>query len=422
MNEHATCLVATPTNVSKKLPLRLWLGAILAFVVAPLTSNFAIMGRVLVADAAILLAICLLLLRFNILSMRIKIGLFKQLPQLRWIVVLALLGTVSAGFALGSSYGSTDVFARLRIVALLTLSFAVLFRASNPRFADRVLRIYLGMALLACVVVIIQVIWFKVFGGILAPNLSAIEVEPNAIFHVNSSGEFRTGGLFREPSWFIVFVAPASFWFLRFGSKVKSMIVTIGLLLSTSSLGLLVLLVLVVETYVVRGKKKIRNLVILTVLIVFGAFAVSRIVPASKERAIANLSGEGTITIRLFAPVLVVSNHMNWSLLGVNTSWIRGVDGNSEEDWLNSAVYAVVLLGIPWAILFFVTLFKIAGPTGGIILFVLILFEGCIGRADFWAAFAVFGVMRLIASRGASYGDARLRREGSRTISPMIPV
>ena len=393
--------LAPPSATSQdRLPFRLSLGIVLAFVIAPLTGNFALLGKVLVGDVAVLLAICLLCLRVNLLLVRFDLRTFRQIPPLRWITALALLGTASA--TLAYSYGPTDVFARLRIVAFLALSFAVLFRASNPLFAKRVLTTYLALALVASVVVIVQVVWFRVTGGILAPDLSAIEVEPNSVFQAAKvNGEFRTGGLFREPSWFIVFVAPACFWFLRARSMLRSAIVTIGILLSTSSLGLVVLLLEVVEAFVLRGKKKLRNGVIVVILAVLGAAAVTRIVPASTERAAANLNGEGSITIRLFSPLLLVSNPADWSFLGVNTSWMRGDSDNSEDNWLDSAVYAVVLLGIPWAILFYAALFKIAGPAGGIVLFTLILFEGCIGRPDFWAAFAAFGIMRLLSSKVA---------------------
>ena len=210
-----------------------------------------------------------------------------------------------------------------------------------------------------------------------------------AIDHV-----FRSGGWFKEPSYFAIFLAPAFFYLLHSRAYIKYSLIVIAGVVSTSSLAVFLILASIAFFFLKVREKRVSTLFLASVLVIllcsaviFGgeSILISRVVEVF-------VSG-GTLNERLL-PMLEIL-HLSESIFvnPVAHELMLG-SGDSGLVWYSSAAYMLASLG--WLGYLFISInFLRLGILGGSLLFALTLTSHIFSNAySFFVTIALLGLSR----------------------------
>jgi hypothetical protein len=204
----------------------------------------------------------------------------------------------------------------------------------------------------------------------------SLEENVTSIYNPVDTFLYRTGGVFKEPSWFALFVAPV----LDIAYKQKHyrvfFICVLGLILSTSGLAFLL-----IALFLLLKIKRLKFLLVSLISIALIYFIFPDI--------FGRISEGGSLQIRVLDPFKEMIDINNLSFIGVNMSRVYF---NNTGGFINTFVFMYLSFGII-GLLLILQLFKfIFSLYTSIALLLIIMIEGCYGRIDFWIALAVCSI------------------------------
>jgi hypothetical protein len=236
--------------------------------------------------------------------------------------------------------------------------------------------------------VIVQFFSYYILGVNIPFDFGSYSLEENvaSIYNPLDAFLYRTGGFFKEPSWFALFVAPV----LDIAYKQKHhkifQICILGLILSTSSLA-----ILLIAVFFLLRLKQLKFLILFLLCI----SAICLIFPDIFERL---LQG-GSLQIRVLEPFDFFFKANSSSFIGIDVGRFYFFNG---EIFLNTFVFTYLAFGTI-GLLFFLFFFKLEFSLyTSIAMLAIVMIEGCYGRIDFWMALAACFVSNLFFMEKAS--------------------
>lgn len=203
------------------------------------------------------------------------------------------------------------------------------------------------------------------FGDLASQQNMASEYDPL------SDLMYRTGGLFKEPSFFAAFVSPSIFILYRYRYFKKLFYVLLGIIFSTSGLGFAVILIF--SSYIiVNANTKFKILFVIFCFLIFVS------IPFVFQHVMLG----GSTEIRLVEPFVALIEEGDIGLLGGNPA--MHYFGDEILLWINTFVFILLYFGFLGILLFIKFIYYTNAIYLTITILCLIIIEGLYGRIDFW--------------------------------------
>ena len=355
---------------------------ILAFVLifSVLFNNFQFIGKILLSDLIYLLSIVVIIL-FILRNTKKIILDYNKLT----LIILTIL-IISFSFLYNESVYS--LLSSFRTIFGIILTYIItIYYINNINQQFYFLNIYLWFVLLCSIYIIIQNIFYYSLGIILPFDFGQFTYAMNSINEPSTHyiGIIRTGGFFREPSWYAYFAFLALYISFYFRNYKTLGIISLGLIISTSSAGI-GLLLLFIGYLIFKSNLKYITIFMILLFVSVGILYLS--IPSIFIRLVFFLETGGSSSIRIIEPFLLLFNDNFNTFIGNNIEFLRQ-DGVL---FVNSIVYLILAFGFLGFlfIIVFILNFKSIWLSVNVIL--LLLTEGLLGRPDFWILIAVLNV------------------------------
>lgn len=238
---------------------------------------------------------------------------------------------------------------------------------------------YIYVCVIASAFIIVQFLSFHLLRYNLSFDFGSYQGSINAAsLAVPGSSLYRTGGFFKEPSWYAVFMGP-SLDIAYKKKKIPELILCIvGLVLSTSSLGFIFLFVFIF--FNLKSNRKYALLFIILIYLIYLVF------PSAFERFFVALDfsdgAENSNESRVIEPFTYILSGNEFPLLGMDIEMLYTLYG--ERLFLNTFLFVLMSFGIVGMMLFLKMIWKRTSISMTLIILITVIIEGCYGRIDFW--------------------------------------
>lgn len=327
-----------------------------------ISSNIGV-GDFLLADFLYLL--------FGVFAIFKTIGCKRDGSVFRYVVYFAI-----SAILLYLIYGNIRGLASsLRFVMGISICSIFYFSYNNRKYREKLINGYCYACVFFSLFVIIQFLSYYCLKFNIDFSYGEYGVEENAAGYYDplSSLFYRTGGMFKEPSWYGAFVSPVCFLFARMKRYKELLICVCGLLMSTSGLAFAVLGVFLV--WLVLSSNKLLGIVMIII-----AMSAYIFLPFIFDRM---SEGEtGSMDARILTPLeVVLSNEI--SVFGLNPD-IHYDNLGSSKFFANTITFIYIYFGCVGVYVFYkyIRIKKIYFLTIAIVSITVI--EGLYGRIDFW--------------------------------------
>ncbi len=305
-----------------------WNNKLLAvlFILAPLASNFVFVSHISFGDVFIVGLVLMQLSQIEGMSRTAWVGV---------ISTLLLIGGVISGYL---AFYPESISSMLRLAFYLIASLYLMDKVNTQ--ADEMLEAYLNISILFSALLLVQVIVYHMFGIVYVYFNSNIEIEKNALLLLDlTQQDFRTGGVFREPSYFAIFTLPALVLFAKTRQRIWWIFSATATVLSTSVLGFC--FVILSSMYLVRAKP---------VIVIIGMFSVSIFIMGASldflpSRVQDTLAGDGSFLMRVYMPFEEVFTS-GIRVIYPNYDLLERLSDPDTPLWFNSFCYLVIIFGI----------------------------------------------------------------------------
>jgi hypothetical protein len=341
----------------------------IAFV--PIVSNLTLSGSFLLSDL-VLLAVITRLLFIN------KFSKPKFLSNLFFFFLFIIFSFLNLIY-----YDNLESFKSTFRFMFGILVFIILYQSFS--FNDKqkyLINSYLVSCIFFSGAVIIQIMFFYGFNLNINLDLGLPQREANAagMYDPFLSDLYRTGGFFKEPSWFASYVGP-SLWLLYLERRFASLFtVVLGLLLSTSSLGILIIAI-VLFFLIFEGRNKYLILIFPVTI-----FVLYKTLPEIFIRALFVLETGGSLEIRVLDSLSLYFSPEQFSFFGSDTRihYYRG----EYQFFASSIVFSYLYFGI-FGLIYFLRLFYFKSSLAvTFVLLSIVSIDGLHGRIEFWISLA----------------------------------
>lgn len=300
------------------------------FLISPIFSNLSAFGKISIGDILVISSLMICLCCTRTISSICALG-----------IISLLLACLFAAIQYASYYPE-GLQALVRMSFYIFSFFVFLNLFNRAAYSGKIKRIYLLISVLCSALLIFQVFIYHAFDTVIVYINTPFDIQPSSVIGLDIKSQgFRSGGLFKEPSYFAIFVAPAMIYAASLRKWILWLILSFAVVLSTSTLGF---------AFVILSVARLTNtkyLVILSPLIaIFLALTLTNIIPILPERVSQTMSGEGSFSMRVIEPFTRV--FLNGNVLSPNYSVLKDLANPDAASsiWFNSLSYSVVVLGI----------------------------------------------------------------------------
>lgn len=276
-----------------------------------------------------------------------------------------------------SMFGATRMLQSQFRFIFNCLVFAIIytyFHISSTTNKTRLVSSYIYVCIICSTFIVIQFLSFYIFHYNIKFDIGNYNAASLETF--SSGVNYRTGGLFNEPSWFALFVGPALDITYRMKKYKELLICVLGMILSTSSMAFLFLFLFAVSK--IKGNNK--KYIIYMLLLVIGVYLVFPIAFDRLFLALSNEEGTSSNDARVFIPFTLALTEAI-PLFGMD---IGDLYADNDSLFLNTFVFILFAFGIVGLIIFSSMLYMKRFMLLSAILFLIVIIEGCYGRIDFW--------------------------------------
>lgn len=330
--------VINKNSMPKRVGSRLFSVDELIFILimlSPFASNYVLYSNFSFGDFFVLIVIPWLLYHF---SMRIQNLLY----------IFTALAVVAVSYAILGF----DVYYGFYRAALYFLLFFMLIALVDIDF-DRFFKIYIKLSLFAVAALFFQWVFFTLFDYTILLQIPIPYYEPDTLKVIDQG--YRSGGFFKEPSYFALFIAPAFFYHLIKGQYARYGFIALAGVLSTSSLAFFLILASVV--FLIARSRNLSWYFIFFAILLGLMFwsAVEYLLNFIFVERIVNIFENGGTLIDRFYPFLSIAS-ISDSLFANNSAYHYFLN---EDYWFNSASSLMAYFGFLGLILIVVGLFRL---------------------------------------------------------------
>lgn len=354
-------------------------------VLAPLFSNYVLFEAISIGDFFIFIAAALLTKHFKV-----------DIVSVGSIVIAFII--IFIGLFVLIDQGVNPGFFRLAFYYSLFFFLVPLHKINFEKFFS----VYIHSCIFFSASLIFQWVVYTFLNTSISFQLPIPYYEPDTLEVIGTI--FRSGGWFREPSYFAIFIMPAIFYLLNHRYYSNYFFVVIAGIISTSSLAVFVFLlsalIFFIETK--RGKKGWLWLIFLTPVFVAMAFGTLHFFSewTFVSKTVDIILDGGTLNERLLPVLDIILLTVNITPNPIAYNLIVTA-GDSGYVWYSSMAYIIASFG--WLGFLFISLnFFRLGIFAGIMVFVLALTSHIFsGAYSFFVilAFCGFNILKLRSSK-----------------------
>ncbi len=299
------------------------------FLMSPVFSNIGILGKLTLGDLAIItiFSFCLLFTR--------KINIICLLG----ILLMLIVSFLAIAYYL-TSY-QNGIFQIARLSFYIFSFFIVLNFLQKSNYKLSLVKFYILISTIFSLLLIIQISFYYFIGYKIIYINTPLDIEVNSILMLDIETQgFRSGGIFREPSYFAIFIAPGLYYSALFRRWYLWCLFALSTILSTSSLGYIFIGISILRIF------KLKHVLYLFVAIFFIYLFNLMSNSFLPNRLLETLAGGGSFPIRITDPLLNVFR--DGDILFPNFSILMNLadPDMAKSMWFNSLSYSVVIFGI----------------------------------------------------------------------------
>ena len=306
--------------------------------------------------------------------------LFKPLFYLSFFIFVSIINYIFYE-------NSTSLLSQFRFIwgLLIFWVFYIYFHQSLIR-QETLFKAYLFFCTYCSIFILLQNILFHVFKVNVFITFGEFDLIRNSMDGATSGLDsmVRSGGFFREPSWYAIFMMPAIYMLFELKDYRRLIILILGILLCTSVTGFVYLCTFLFSIAILSSSIKLKLysilLIILMPIILYWAFLT---LPFIFERLIYVFEngGGGSAETRIFEPFKHFYD--NISFFGVDVTFLKD---NGNVFFVNTFLYVFFSFGMVGTMVFLKLLisFKLRFIFLSISLLFAVVIEGLAGRIDFW--------------------------------------
>lgn len=309
--------------------------------VSPIFTNYLFIGAISIGDLSVGLAV-LLLAKFVLVSKNSVVSFFVTAVVV-WVAALCFI--------------LEDMLSLSYVRASIYLSVLFLFLFLKPRAYIGSVKIYLSIVYFSAVALLLQVLIYHAFKLIISLQLPLGTYEVDTVLVIDPSIQgFRTGGIFKEPSYFALYALPAVMYLASTGRLLPYILVALALILSTSSLGIMLVGVSGFLWFQNSHQFKLIKWPAISFLFVVVVAMLYIFKDVDWIGRFVNIFVTGGTLNDRFVPLLKVATSSGLGLPNMEmNSKVLGSDGFTE--WYSSLIYLVAIFGwiviIPLCLIFF---------------------------------------------------------------------
>jgi hypothetical protein len=195
-------------------------------------------------------------------------------------------------------------------------------------------------------ILIIQIFYYYLFDKIIFVIDTPLDIEKSSLLTLDIATQgFRSGGVFKEPSYFSIFIAPALFYAYILKRWRLYIFLSFAVILSTSALGFIFILLPLMD--LIYSKISIKLFPVLLSIFVIFVFAATDVIPIFPDRVIETLKGGGSLNARVIEPFTTIFIESE-VFFGPNFGVLRDLSSPdySSNLWFNSFTYIIIVLGL----------------------------------------------------------------------------
>lgn len=300
------------------------------FLLSPILSNLSVFYKFSLGDISILASLVICIFSTRKFYSRCFLGVFS-FAFVCLIVVAQYL-----------NYYPEGVMVVARMSFYIFSFFIILSSFRNQKYASCVRNIYIYISVVSSLLLVCQVLLYHVFDVVIVYIDTPIDIQPNSVLGLDIESQgFRSGGLFKEPSYFAVFVAPAMIYTASLRRWFLWSILSCAVTLSTSALGFVFILLSLVRFFNFKYLMFFSPFILIFLGLVF-----TDIIPILPARVVQTMNGEGSFSIRVIEPFLRVFVDGDVFLPSYSVLKDLADPDIAAGIWFNSISYAVAVLGL----------------------------------------------------------------------------
>lgn len=287
---------------------------------------------------------------------------------------------VAATFLIYASYHNTrGLLSSFRFVIGMLYCSIFYSAYNNNKYRSKVIDGYCYACVFLSLFVIVQFMSYYVFKVNINFSFGDYSREMNVAGSYDAFSDlfYRTGGMFKEPSWYAAFVTPVCF-ILTHSKRTKELVVVLlGLLMSTSGLGFSILAI-----YFVWVVLKFNRKLGVFLSLMFGV--VYYFLPFIFNKTSGGVAGgNSSFEVRILKPLQVIMEIPEFSIFGLDPSYHYDNGGNVMF-FANTLTFIYLYFGIIGMIIFFKFVYFERFFVVTISIIAIIATEGLYGRIEFW--------------------------------------
>lgn len=350
--------------------------ASLLFLLSPLLSNISAFLGVSWGDVAVII----FLLFFFVINRCVSVKAFLAIV---YLFILFIFVVVHYSFI---SYLDVALLPVIRMF-FYAICFFIFIDMYKNDLSENIVSIYFCFSLLCAFLLCFQFLFYKLFGVVFVYIETPYDIEINSVraLGVESYG-LRSGGVFKEPSYYAIFMIPALYYAANARRYLLWTFYSITILLSTSVLGYLFVLLSLLRFFSIRF--------LFSSFFLFGFFTYLYLyhLGYSPIGIWTAISGQGSFSVRITEPFVYIYSYFDSFLLPGLESF-----DTKHLEWLNSLSYALILCGLPAISIVFLIL-KFSGKSA-LVAFVLLAVTNSLSGPYF---LIVMVMMRIVDSSAYS--------------------
>lgn len=308
--------------------------AFFLLILSPWASNYVFYSAVSIGDLFIIACVPWLLSHFTLKPFNLLVSLSASI-----IILLSLL-TIGP-----------DVYAGFYRTAFYFFLFFIVTSLGNLDFSE-LFRRYTAFCLFASILLLLQWIGRVAFNFTISLQLPLSYYEPDTLLVIDHV--FRSGGPFREPSYFSLFIGPALFFLLTVKRYMSYTLIVAAGVVSTSSL--IAFLVPASALYLLSKRTRLLPSFVLLWIPFFlgsGYIALSFSNSLFEERIVNIFLNGGTLVERFIPLTLVASASESFFANDASYRFLL-----TEKYWFNSASSLIGYLGFASIALMVISLLR----------------------------------------------------------------
>lgn len=294
-------------------------------VLSPLASNYRLLGSFSYGDFFVFILVIAALFNNRYTKLVYLIGFFSI-----FIIFIFILPSYLISYPAGAL--------PLARTSFYLAAFFILLENCKDR-SEKIFGVYLFFSFTFSAFLLFQLALYKFFNILLIFSLPGVEIEGNALLALDLATQgFRSGGMFREPSYYSIFMGPALLFLALRRHYFFWMYSAISVILSTSVVGFVFVLLSIL--YFFRFKF-VYIFILFLVSLLFFIFDFNLFLP---QRVVETLYGQGSLYVRIIKPFMETFIASKTVLLP-NFELLKSLTHDFTGQWYNSLAYATIVFG-----------------------------------------------------------------------------